>query len=145
MNQWGLKPGLKIFGFYPILCQGMNPKDLLLLKKENIEGNIIKFIRQKTKDTTRDITEITVPVIPAAKQIIDKWKNKTNRPFLFDIVSDNMDQMKIYKTVQQFVKNTNKHMNKIAEKVGVRKNITTYLARYQFTKAMIDGGKVSNI
>lgn len=136
----GFEARAKDFWILSYLCQGMNPKDLLLLKKGHIEGDFIKFIRQKTKETARNVTEITVPLLPEAKHIINKWKSKTNGPFLFNIITENMSEMQIYKTVQQFVKNTNKHMNMIAEKVGVQKKITTYVARYQFTKSLIDGG-----
>lgn len=137
----GFEARAKDFWILSYLCQGMNPKDLLLLKKDDIEGDFIIFIRQKTKDTTRNVVEITVPLLPETKQIIDKWKSNNNSSFLFDFITENMTDIEIYKTVQQFVKITNKHMKKIAEKVDVQKKITTYVARYQFTKALIDGGE----
>ncbi len=130
----------KIFGFYLILCQGMNPKDLLLLKKDNIDGDFIKFVREKTKNTNRNsITEIIAPLLPESKAIIGKWKSNNDKSeFLFDFINEQMTPIQIYKTVQQFVKVTNKHMKAIACKVDISKNITCYTARYQFTKSMID-------
>ena len=131
----------KDFWMLSYLCQGMNPKDILLLKKGDIVGDCIKFIRQKTKDTTRNVVEITVPLLPETKQIIEKWKSTGKDSFLFDFITDSMTDIEIYKTVQQFVKITNKHMKQIAEKVGIEKKVTTYVARFQFTKALIDGGE----
>ena len=49
-----------------------------------------------------------------------------------------MTALEVFKAVQQFVKVTNKHMNIIAAKVGIDKNITCYVARFQFTKTLID-------
>lgn len=137
----GFEARAKDFWLLSYFCQGMNPKDMLLLKKVDINGNFIKFIRQKTKDTTSNVTEITVPLLPEAIEIIEKWKSKKNGPYLFDFINETMSPVTIYKTVQQFVKQTNKHMKIIAEKVEVHKKITTYVARYQFTKALIDGGE----
>ena len=137
----GFEARAKDFWLLSYFCQGMNPKDMLLLKKVDIESDFIKFIRQKTKDTTNNVTEITVPLLPEALQIIEKWKSKGTGAYLFDFINETMCPVTIYKTVQQFVKQTNKHMKIIAEKVGVQKKITTYVARYQFTKALIDGGE----
>ena len=118
----------------------MNPKDLLLLKKDNIDGDFIKFVREKTKDTIRTgMTQISVPILPETKVIIDKWKDTNEESiFVFNFINEEMSPMDVYKTVQQFVKMINKYMNIIAKKVGVCKRVTCYTARFQFTKVMID-------
>ena len=135
----GFEARSKDFWLLSYLCQGMNPKDILLLKTSDIEDDVITFTREKTKNSTRaGQVKITVPLLPEAKNIIDRWKTADNHPFVFGIVKKDMDAMGIYKSVQQFVKMTNKHMNIIAEKLGIEKRITCYTARYQFTKAMID-------
>lgn len=136
----GFEARAKDFWVLSYLCQGMNPKDLLLLRKENVEGDIIKFIRQKTKDTTRScITEITVPLLPETIEIINKWKSKKeDSNFLFEFVDEAMTPLEVYKTVQQFVKTINKHMDKIAQNLSIQNKVTCYVARFQFTKALID-------
>jgi integrase len=138
-DEFSFEARAKDFWLLSYLCQGMNPKDLLLLRKDSIENDYIKFIRQKTKDTTRNVVEITVPLLPETKEIITRWENKNaDNPFLFNFITEAMTPMDIYKTVQQFVKITNKYMALIAEKVEVQKKVTTYVARYQFSKALID-------
>jgi integrase len=132
----------KDFWLLSYLCQGMNPKDILLLGKDSIENDFIKFIRQKTKDTIRKgITEIIVPLLPETKGIIEKWKSSDEEsPYLFDFITPEMTPLEIYKTVMQFVKMINKYMKQIADKVEVKKKVTCYTARFQFTKAMIEAG-----
>lgn len=122
------------------LCQGMNMKDLLLLKRENIEEDFIRFIREKTKDTVRrNIMEITVPLLPEIKEIIGRWESSdADSKYVFDLIKEEMSPVQVYKKIQQFVKVTNKHMSQIAAQVGIQKRVTCYVARYQFTKAMID-------
>ncbi len=102
--------------------------------------DFIKFIRSKTKDTVRrNPIEIRVSLLPETRQIIEKWRNKTGDSlFLFPFVNEDQSPIDVCKTVQQFVKVTNKHMNLIAAKVGIDKNIACYVARFQFTKTMID-------
>lgn len=132
----------KDFWLLSYLCQGMNPKDILLLPKDSIENDFIKFIRQKTKDTIRTgITEIVVPLLPETKTIIEKWKSSNEESsYLFDFIKPEMTPVDIYKTVMQFVKMTNEYMKRIANKVEVKKKVTCYTARFQFTKAMIEAG-----
>jgi integrase/recombinase XerD len=130
----------KDFWLLSYLCQGMNPKDILLLKKIDLEGDFIKFIRQKTKDTTRsNLVEIIVPLLNESKEIIKRWKDEEQTsPYLFNFIKPEMTSIEKHKTVQQFVKVTNKHMGKIAIKVGIGKRCTCYSARYGFTQAMIE-------
>ena len=71
------------FWILSYLCQGMNPKDILLLKRRDLDDDFIRFIRNKTKDTVRrNPIEIQVPLLPETKAIINKWMNK-NRSSIF--------------------------------------------------------------
>lgn len=139
-DPYGYEARGKDFWLLSYLLQGINPKDLLLLKKSDIDGDFIKFTRQKTKDTIRKAPiEITAPLLPEAKQIINKWKyDNSDSPFLFGFISTDMSPVDVYKTVQQFVKMVNKHMKKIAEGLDIQKKVTCYTARFQFSKTLID-------
>lgn len=130
----------KDFWLLSYLCQGMNPKDILLLKKTDIDGDFIKFIRQKTKDTTRaNLVEIIVPLLPEAKQIIDRWQCMDESSlYLFGFIKTGMTAIEKHKAVQQFVKVTNKHMKKIAAILDIQKKCSCYSARYGWTQAMIE-------
>jgi site-specific recombinase XerD len=44
------------------------------------------------------------------------------------------------KVIQQFIKTTNKWINRIAKNVGITKNITTYVARHTFSYIMLNNG-----
>lgn len=148
---WNYKPAVKYsfedrskdFFILSYLCQGVNFKDLLLLKKKQIIDNEIHFIREKTKETGRsNPILITVPILEQAQTIIDKWKTKNSESeYVFDFISANMTAETIHKTNMQFVKVTNKYMNLIAKELGIVKRVTTYVARHQFSKAIIDGGE----
>lgn len=128
------------FWLLSYLCQGMNPKDLLLLKKTDVDGDFIKFVRQKTKDTTRaNLVEIVVPLLPEAKELVQRWRcTDEDSPFLFKFIREGMTALEKHKAVQQFVKVTNKHMKRIGDALGIQKKCTCYSARYGFTQALIE-------
>jgi integrase/recombinase XerD len=54
----------------------MNFADIIELKPENINNNLLQFVRQKTKRTKKkDLRPIKVGLNPRAIEIIEKWKN----------------------------------------------------------------------
>jgi hypothetical protein len=75
------------FWLLSYLCNGMNFADIIALRPENISGNYLHFIRQKTKNTRKkDLRPIRVGLNPRAKAIIERWKNTdVENPYLFSI------------------------------------------------------------
>jgi integrase/recombinase XerD len=75
---------------FSYLSNGMNIKDIALLKKKDIDGEYLRFIRAKTPRSTRsDLTPISVYLSVYAKDIINKWGDLTpgdRDDFLFPIL-----------------------------------------------------------
>ncbi len=143
VEEYSFEDRSKDFFILSYLCQGVNFKDLLLLKKKQLTENEIQFVRQKTKETSRsNPILVTVPLLDVAKKIINKWKsNDKDSAYVFGFIKPGMSEADIYKTNMQFVKITNKYMSSIATELGITKRITTYVARHQFSKAIIDSGE----
>lgn len=76
------------FFFFSYLCNGMNFKDIGHLKWKNINGDILSFVREKTKNTKRDESEIRVYLCDAAKKIIEIWGSKKRNPddYIFEFM-----------------------------------------------------------
>ncbi len=126
----------KDFWLFSYMCNGMNMKDVCRLKYQNIKGNIFTFVRAKTERTSRsNIRTIEVMITDDIKRIISKWGNKDQNPtnYIFPILYEGISPEKEVSTIRQFIKNTNKWMKRIAEKLGIDKNITTYVARHSFS------------
>lgn len=121
------------------LANGMNFKDIILLKKTDCNDDFIHFMRAKTKRSTPTATE--VPILPATQAIIDKWKDTSDSEFLFPYLTKGMTPKEVYTTVHQFIKMSNKHMKAICKKLGIKKEVTTYWARHSFSRAMMDSGQ----
>jgi integrase len=106
-----LAKDLWIFSY---LSNGMNAKDIALLKESNVDGDFLVFIRAKTARSNRnDLKPISVFLTDYAKGIIQKWKGLCSGEYLFPILTPELTPEKERKTILQKVKQTNKYMKRI--------------------------------
>ncbi len=123
------------YWFFIYLCNGLNVKDMGMLKYKNITNDKIIFVREKTKNTTKgNEIKIEVPLLPEAIEIIERWGNKYINPdtFLFPILNEGLSPRQVVRRIEDAVSDINKAMQEIAKSAGVNKNVTTYVARHTF-------------
>jgi integrase/recombinase XerD len=133
----------KDFWIFSYLCNGINFKDIALMKVKNIDGDMLRFVRAKTENSTReDEIIISCYVNEFMKSIIDKWRsgNTGKDDYLFAILQKNDDLEEQKRKVAQFIKNTNKYMKIISMKIGIDKNVTTYYGRHSAATIMKKSG-----
>lgn len=133
----------KDFWMFSYMCNGMNFKDICYLKYNQIKEDRIIFIREKTKRTNKENPVlIEVALNEPINQIIAKWGNSDRSPnnLVFPIINVDMSLLTQKKVIMQFIKTTNKWINRIAKHVGITKKITTYVARHTFSYIMLNNG-----
>jgi integrase/recombinase XerD len=133
----------KNFWFLSYLCNGMNMKDILLLRYRDISDDKIAFVREKTKNTTKSNQKpIVVMLNQAIKAIINKWGQKQASPatYIFPVLDDAMDEKEKYQKTQNFTRFVNQHMKTVAKEAGIGADITTYWARHTFTTTIMRQG-----
>ncbi len=133
----------KDFWIFSYLCNGINFKDIALMKVKNIDGDMLRFVRAKTENSTReDEIIISCYINEPMKSIIDKWRsgNTGREDYLFNILQKNDDLEEQKRKVAQFIKNTNKYMKIISMKIGIDKNVTTYYGRHSAATIMKKSG-----
>lgn len=120
------------FWKFSYLANGMNMKDISLLKYGDIKGDFIEFVRAKTINTNRTVSPIKVYLTDHIKEIIEKYgqKNKSPNCLIFKIINIMDDLKKQHADLQQFIKMVNKYMREITEELGIEKDCTTYTARH---------------
>jgi len=134
------------YWYFIYLTNGINVKDLCLLKYKNIEkgdeGDFVKFERAKTKDTQEVETIIKASLKPAAKAIIKKWGQKTvnQEAYIFPHLRAGLSPVKERQIVQQVTKLINKYVKKIAKEVKITKPVTSYYARHSFATILRNSG-----
>lgn len=118
---------------------GINPVDLLLMRRDALRDGHVTFVRRKTdKQGQHRQRTITLPVLPEAQAIIDRYPSREG--YLLSFMDGRQDH-------HSFEKEANKALKKIGpqeivpDKVGkLRKvvyhpmfpDITMYSARYTF-------------
>jgi integrase/recombinase XerD len=132
----------KDYWVFIYLCNGLNVKDLCLLKYKDVEGSILKYMRAKTSRSKRNSELITVSLKAEAKAIIDRWGQAPVSPetYIFPHIDNQMTLHKQRRVYQQLTKTINKHMKQIASELAINKDITTYFARHSFATILRDSG-----
>lgn len=132
----------KDFWFFSFYCNGMNIKDIALLKPNDIKGNNLTFYRAKIKNTKSTQTQIDVVLTDFTKKVIEKYGTSTNPPYLFPILSKNDTPLEQHTKIKTFTRFINQHIKKFAKSLkleDIEKNISTYWARHTFASAIING------
>lgn len=130
------------FFFFSYNCSGMNFKDIANLSYGQVDGNRLKFFRKKTENTTSEQTEISVYLTPFAHDVINKYGNpdKSSGTLIFDIIRRDMSAENKQKAIKNFTRSVNQGLKKLAKKVGIDENISTYYARHSFSTNAIRSG-----
>ena len=131
------------FWTFSYLGNGMNFKDIAMLRYSNIQGDNIKFYRIKTRKTNKgEQKEINIFILPRMRKIIKRWgnANKTGKEYIFPILQDGMNERVENDTIGQFIKTTNKYLKHITDDLEWRDKVTTYYARHSYATRLKRAG-----
>jgi site-specific recombinase XerD len=132
----------KDYWLFMYLCNGINVKDMSLLKYENIKGEVLEFERAKTARTKRNIEPIRVVITSEVNSIIEKWGNKPKErnTFIFPILEKGLAPERERQLIQQITHVINFHMKAVAKTLGITTDVTTYVARHSFATVLQRSG-----
>jgi len=120
---------------FSFISNGMNFKDIALLKYGNINGDFLEFRRAKTKRTTNNNSlPIMVPLDENLLYIIKKRGNKSKKKedYIFPILKHGLTPQEEYHHIKTFVRNTNKRLTRVGIELGLSLKVTSYVARHCF-------------
>lgn len=132
----------KDYWLFMYLSNGMNVKDLCLLKWSDISENTLTYVRAKTRTTDKEVKPITVALKPETLEIIKKWGQLSinKDAYVFPHLNNDMTAERQRQVYQQVTKNINKYIKRIAKAVGINKEVTTYYARHSFATVLKRSG-----
>jgi len=132
----------KAFWLFMYFCNGINVKDMCLLKYGNLKGDVLEFERAKTTRTKRNIEPIRVSLNEDALNIITEWgnKKKDNDTYLFPILTKGLSPERERQLIQQLTQVINCHMKSIAKQLEISNEVTTYAARHSFATILQRSG-----
>ena len=133
----------KDFWFLSYACNGMNIKDLALLKYSDIKGDTITFIRAKTKSTSRTNMK---PIVIFRNDYIDEMIRKygtkpiKSSNYIFDILEPNLSEEEKHSRIKKITRFINQHIQNLCKLNKLPEEITTYWARHSFATNAIRNG-----
>lgn len=130
--------------FFMYVGNGMNVKDMCLLKFGQLSEQFCRFIRAKTINTTKeDPQEITFFCDEFMLAVIARWGNQDQAPdnYIFPFLEHGLDGYGVRDKVQLVTKLINKHVKAVAARAGVTKLPTTNDARHAFATMLKKAGK----
>ncbi|MCB2196996.1 MAG: site-specific integrase [Bacteroidetes bacterium] len=128
---------------FSYLCNGINVKDMALLKYKNITNQAIVYIRSKTANSRKkDLEPIEAALTDDLRSIIEKWGNKPilKDKYVFPILREGLSDKQIYERIHQSTKSINKYMKEIGDKLNIPVKLTTYVARHTYSTVMMQSG-----
>lgn len=133
----------KAFWFFSFACNGMNVKDIALLRWKDIEGDKLTFYRAKTINTSKaNLKPIVAYLNSYSLQVLEQYGQPAIDPksLVFDILneSDTAAQQRV--KIQNFTRFINQHIKKLATAAGLPADISTYWARHSFATTSIRKG-----
>lgn len=130
------------YWMFLFLSNGMNVKDFCLLKWGDIEGDMITYIREKTKRSTTNPEPIKVSLQPESWEIINRWaiRSLNKDAFIFPHLNHDMNAETQRNTYKQLTRVINDNMKRIARKLELGEDVTTYYARHSFATILKNTG-----
>ncbi len=130
----------KDYFFFLYLCNGMNMKDALSLKGSNIKGELIKFNRSKTSNTSAVSKEIVVHLHAEVKRIINRWGTFETTDYLFPCFRGSKSNIERKHLKDIFARNVNRDLKAIGKILEFDVSLNLGLARHSFaTRLKLDG------
>lgn len=141
-NPGSAKAMAKDYWIFIYLCNGINVKDLCLLKYKNIDRDFLTYERAKTIRSKNKREIITISLKPEALEIINRYgqPNLTPDTYIFPHLKEEMSEVRKRQIYQQLTKTINKHLKQIAKDLNIKENLTTYYARHSFATILRDSG-----
>ena len=128
-----------LFSFY---CRGISWSDLVQLKMSNIDGEMIRYSRQKTKNNGVP-NEYFIKINKELSDIINLYNiNKSQDDYLFPVLSKSSPE-KTRKQIKDNLKTYNKNIGKICQLCNITHNfnITSKVSRHSWASIAIEIGE----
>ena len=89
---------------------------------------------KKTERTRRDVLPIEIYLLDDALAILNRWKVKETSPsdYVFGLTSDQYSLEEQYRLKGNFIRSINYYMKKLAQLLGIKSKLTTYVARHSY-------------
>ncbi len=131
------------YWFFSYSTNGMNFKDMAMLKFANLNQDEVSYYREKTKVKKRsNKKKIVVKLNSISTKIIDLYRNEQEDSdnYIFPILEKGDKPEIIFRKVNNFIRSINQQLKHIAKDLDFPDGFSTYWARHSFATNMINIG-----
>ena len=122
-------------------CNGINFIDLITLRWDQIQGDIIFLYRTKTKRTTKgNPNPIRIPIIKPLKDLIDIYGD-TASPFIFGFFKENPLPKRLQNKKNKNLKLLNTELRSIGVKLNIPLKLTLKSSRDSYASTLKQKGR----
>ena len=128
--------------FFSYSCNGMNFKDIVTLKFQDIKGDTLTFKRAKTQRTNKAQAPSIVYLNDFTNQVIVDYGNPRGKPddYVFGFIDTGDSATEIQRKLSNIVRFVNQHLKTLAKSIGIEEDVSTYWARHSFATNAIRQG-----
>lgn len=124
VNDESLYKAWRLF-FFCFHTRGMSFVDMAYLRKDNIQGELIRYYRKKTGQL------IEIKITPRLQLLIDSFANDVkNSPYLFPIIHDDNKSKRLY--YESGLRQQNRYLKILAAKANIDKSLSTHVSRHSW-------------
>ncbi len=114
-----------LMGKLMFMLIGINFKDMILMKENQIQHGRLIYTRAKTK------RQYSIKLLPEALEIINYFRGKSEHTIIGKITPEQLeDKVNLPLDIRQANKVYNKHLDKIGKMIGCKEKLTGYCFRY---------------
>lgn len=127
---------------FSYLCNGINFRDMLFLRRSSIVDGEVTFVRSKTSSAVKRPKTIKAPLLDEMADIIERHGNGIHGPkdgMLFKHAKGREKPQEITNIVRNAVSQCNSALKIIAQDIGIG-HISTYSARHSFATVLMKSG-----
>jgi len=127
---------------FSYLCNGINFRDMLFLRRGCIVDGEITFVRSKTASSLKRPKVIRAPLLEEMVDIIERHGNGIRGPkegMLFKHATGREKPQEVINIVRNAISSCNSAMKVIAHDIGAE-HISTYSARHSFATILMKSG-----
>lgn len=124
---------------FSYLASGMNCIDIFKLKWTDFEKDSFSFVRKKTAAKTGGRNIITIDLNPVMREIIEKHSTKKGESeYVFKVFSPFANEVELQRASRITISKINANLKKIAKKLEIDEEISTYFARHSFSTNLMN-------
>ncbi|MGA9648345.1 tyrosine-type recombinase/integrase, partial [Pedobacter sp.] len=124
---------------FSYLASGMNMIDIFRLKWSDIKDNQFTFIRKKTENKTGGTNKITIAMNADLLAIMERHgSRKINTSYIFNVIPANATEKELKNKTLTAVASINASLKKIASRLGISTDISTYFARHSYSTNLMN-------